>query len=136
NEAMARVQTGVQRLLKSIRDREGEAPAEPQGVIQAVHRTPSTLVVKYQLQQYDELITRDLAEDLHRLREVSTPTPIRLDDLPANLRERYVGKNGKWLVRIFSKDCLWNFEPLESFVRAVRTVDPEATGKPFTTLEG
>jgi predicted RND superfamily exporter protein len=82
------------------------------------------------------LITRDLAEDLHRLRDVSTPTPIRLDDLPANLRERYVGKNGKWLVRVFSKDCLWNFEPLEKFVQKIRTVDPEATGKPFTTLEG
>jgi predicted RND superfamily exporter protein len=89
-----------------------------------------------QLKQYDQWITRDLGEDLHRLRDVSTPTPIRLDDLPANLRERYVGKNGKWLVRVFSKDCLWNFEPLEKFVQQIRTVDPEATGKPFTTLEG
>ena len=39
-------------------------------------------------------------------------------------------------MRIFSKDCLWNFEPLDKFVQAIRTVDPEATGKPFTTLEG
>ena len=38
--------------------------------------------------------------------------------------------------RVFSKDCLWDFGPLENFVQMVRTVDPEATGKPFTTLEG
>ena len=36
----------------------------------------------------------------------------------------------------FAKDCLWDFEPLEHFTEEVRTVDPEATGKPFGTVEG
>ena len=35
-----------------------------------------------------------------------------------------------------SKDCLWDFDPLEHFAQQVRTVDPEATGKPFGTVEG
>jgi hypothetical protein len=163
NESMARLQTGVERLLKAIGGTgsqaqqgnqagvlrttgQGEAPAGP-SVVQATHAAPASTPsdmnrqmvaagLSQRLQQYDQWITRDLGEDLHRLRDVSTPTPIRLDDLPANLRERYVGKNGKWLVRVFSKDCLWNFEPLEKFVQQIRTVDPEATGKPFTTLEG
>jgi hypothetical protein len=104
------------------------------GVIQATHVVSPSIAQR--LQQYDELMTRDLAEDLHRLRDVSTPTPIRLDDLPANLRQRYMGRNGKWLVRVFSKSCLWNFGPLDAFVQQIRTVDPDATGKPFTTLEG
>jgi hopanoid biosynthesis associated RND transporter like protein HpnN len=90
----------------------------------------------YRLKMYEELLTRDLAEDLHKLRDVSTPAPIRLADLPTSLRERYVGRNGRWLLRVFSKDCLWEFEPLSRFIAQVRTVDPEATGKPFTTLEG
>jgi len=143
NEAMARLATSLQRLLGTVRAWEGEAPAEPSGVIQVGHVVPpprgaggSPVLLAERLQKYDEWMTRDLADDLHRLRDVSTPTPIRLDDLPATLRERYIGKTGKWLVRIFSKDCLWNFEPLEKFIQAVRTVDPEATGKPFTTLEG
>jgi hopanoid biosynthesis associated RND transporter like protein HpnN len=136
NAAMARLQISMQRLLTSIRAREGEAPAEPSGVIQVKHTTTTSSVVRSQLKQYDEQITRDLAEDLHRLRDVSTPTQIRLDDLPANLRERYIGKNGKWLVRIFSKECLWDFEPLEKFTEQVRSVEPGATGTPFTTLEG
>jgi uncharacterized protein len=136
NEAMAHLQIGIDRLLDTIKHREGEAPAEPGGVVQAVHLASSRSIVRDQLKQYDEWITRDLAEDLHCLRDVSTPTPIRLDDLPANLRERYVGKNGKWLVRVFSKTCLWDYEPLEKFVGQVRSVDPGATGRPFTTLEG
>lgn len=90
----------------------------------------------YALKQYEEMMTRDLADDLHRLRDVATPRPIRITDLPASLRERYIGANGKWLVRIFSKECLWDYGPLEQFVAQVRTVNPDATGKPFTTLEG
>jgi predicted RND superfamily exporter protein len=31
---------------------------------------------------------------------------------------------------------LWDFEPLEHFAKQIQTVDPEATGKPFATVEG
>src|SRR5262249_40928086 len=84
----------------------------------------------------EQLMARDPAEDLYRLRDVSTPQPITLDDLPPSLRERYVGQNGKWLLQVFGKECLWDFTPLEEFVDQVRAVDPDATGKPFSTLAG
>lgn len=88
------------------------------------------------LQEYDRRLVGDLLEGLHRLREVAEPRSIGLDDLPAALRERYVSPNGQWLLRVFARDCLWDFEPLERFVRQVAAVDAEATGKPFTTREG
>ena len=78
----------------------------------------------------------DLAEDLHKLAEVSTPAPITVDELPPSLRERYVSPNGKYLLRVFAKDCLWDYQPLEYFTQRIREVDPEATGKPFGTVEG
>jgi predicted RND superfamily exporter protein len=62
--------------------------------------------------------------------------PISVADLPPDFRERYIGRSGKWLLRVFAKDCLWDFEPLEHFTRQIATVDPEATGKPFSTVEG
>jgi hopanoid biosynthesis associated RND transporter like protein HpnN len=85
------------------------------------------------LEQY---MARDLAEDLYRLRDVSTPQPITLADLPPSLRERYIGRTGKWLLQVFGKESLWEFGPLQQFVEQVRTVDPDATGKPFSTLAG
>jgi hopanoid biosynthesis associated RND transporter like protein HpnN len=88
------------------------------------------------LRYFDERLASDLAEDLHRLRAVATPAPITLDQLPADLRERYVGASGKWLLRVFAKDCLWDFAPLEHFTQQIRSIDPEATGKPFGTVEG
>jgi hopanoid biosynthesis associated RND transporter like protein HpnN len=89
-----------------------------------------------QLESFEEHLRSDLALDLHRLRDVANPAPITLDDLPAPLRERYVGKSGKWLLQVFGKESLWDFEPLEHFAQQIRTVDPEATGKPFATIEG
>jgi hopanoid biosynthesis associated RND transporter like protein HpnN len=88
------------------------------------------------LQDFEQRLAGDLAEDLHRLREVATPKPITLDDLPAELRVRYVGRTGKWLLRVFARDSLWDFPLLERFTEEVRTVDPHATGKPFSTVEG
>jgi hopanoid biosynthesis associated RND transporter like protein HpnN len=97
---------------------------------------PDLSQVARSFQWFDERISRDLADNLHQLREVSTPTPITLDDFPPSLRERHVGKSGTWLLRIFARDCLWEFEPLEHFCRQVRTVDASATGKVFGTVEG
>src|SRR5204863_1917623 len=61
---------------------------------------------------------------------------IALADLPADLRERYIGLSGKWLLQVFGKDCLGEYAPLQHFVRQIQSVDPEATGKPFATVEG
>jgi hopanoid biosynthesis associated RND transporter like protein HpnN len=88
------------------------------------------------LQDFEQRMAGDLAADLYRLREVSTPEAITLADLPPALRERYVGKNGQWLLQVFGKESLWDYAPLVHFVDRIRSVDPEATGKPFSTVEG
>ena len=114
---LADLRLALQRLLDRLPEREDAATSE-------------------RLRVFEERVAGDLAEDLHRLREVSTPRPIHLADLPPELRERYVSPGGKWLLRVFAKDCLWDFGPLEHFTEQVKTVDPEATGKPFGTVEG
>jgi len=88
------------------------------------------------LHDFDQRLAGDLAEDLHRLRDVSTPEPITVADLPAELRERYLGKTGHWLLQVFARDCLWEFAPMEHFTKQIRKVDVMATGKPFGTVEG
>jgi hopanoid biosynthesis associated RND transporter like protein HpnN len=140
----ADVQRGIDRLLDTLGGLPSSAPIGElrqalHGLIAQLRQATATLgadAAGGRLKAFEERLTGDLAEDLHKLRDVSTPAPIHLDDLPLPLRERYIGKNGKWLLRIFSRDCLWDYEPLASFVQQICTVDPDATGKPFTTLEG
>jgi hopanoid biosynthesis associated RND transporter like protein HpnN len=88
------------------------------------------------LKDFEDRMAGDLANDLRQLRDVSQPEKITLADLPTALRDRYIGRTGKWLLQIYGKESLWDFEPLEHYVKEIQTVDPEATGKPFGTVEG
>jgi predicted exporter len=88
------------------------------------------------LKEFDRRLVIDLAAQLHGLRSVSRPEPIALADVPPELRERFVGADGTYLVRAFARDSLWDYDALRQFTSAAQTVDPEATGKSFRTLEG
>lgn len=96
----------------------------------------SPRLAETRLRDFEQRMAGDLVEDLHRLRDSSKPARITLEDLPADLRQRYVGTNGKWLLRVFGSESLWEYAPLENFCAQIQTLDPEATGKPFSTLEG
>jgi hopanoid biosynthesis associated RND transporter like protein HpnN len=112
----------IRRSLSALNDRLGDFP--------------TALSAEKRLQEFEERLATDLAADLRQLRDVAQPRRITLADLPPALRERYIGRTGKWLLQIYGKDCLWDFQPLEHFVKQIQTVDPEATGKPFGTVEG
>jgi hopanoid biosynthesis associated RND transporter like protein HpnN len=139
----AQVTGQVARLLSALRPL---AKADSSAVLaelglslEQLHRKASAAepaVVAERLRDFDQRLAGDLAEDLHRLRDVCSPQPITTADLPASLRERYVGASGKWLVRVFGAGSLWEYGALQEFVRQVCEVDPDATGKPFTTLDG
>jgi len=89
-----------------------------------------------QLQWFEQRMRLQLWEMLNQLKSISGPGAITLNDVPANLRERFVSPSGLWLVRAYAKDNLWEPPALAHFVEQARTVDPAATGKPFGTLEG
>jgi hypothetical protein len=134
------VRTDLARLVEALGTKAGpklfaELHAGMADLAKALAVTPADLAAS-RLKQLDERLAADLAEGLHRLRDVATPTPITLDDLPGPVRERYVGRSGAWLLRVFARDDLWDFGPLERFTETIREVDPEATGKPFGTVEG
>jgi hopanoid biosynthesis associated RND transporter like protein HpnN len=76
-----------------------------------------------------------LLAQLQAIASASNPEPVTVDDLPAELKNRFVSADGKWLLQIYPKDQIWDMEPLERFVNDVRSVDPEATGTPLQNFE-
>lgn len=60
---------------------------------------------------------------------------IRIDDVPVQLKERYLGKTGKVLIEVFPKEDAWEREPNVRFVRELRSVDPRVTGSPIQNFE-
>ncbi len=97
----------------------------------------------------DKESKKDLLEGLDKNLLGSLPTdPINMyatampmglitqKDLPQELRERWVGKDGTYRLEVYPKNDLRNINALEQFVNEVRSIAPEVTGLPVIYLDG
>jgi uncharacterized protein len=88
-----------------------------------------------ELSQFQQQTAGDLLNRLHTLQGISDPRPPELADLPAGLVDRFVGHNGKHLLKIYGRGNIWDIEALKNFVNDVRSVDSRATGNPLQAYE-
>ena len=84
---------------------------------------------------YQDTIAKDLLLQLHELSARADPNPVTVADLPEDLSQRFVSPGGKWLLQVYADRNVWEFEPLRKFVREVRRIDPQVTGKPLLAYE-
>ena len=85
-----------------------------------------------------ELEARLLGElrELVRWLSIALATgPITLDDLPNELRSRYVGPDGEVRVQVYPVADLGESDGLVAFVDAVRQIAPDASGSAVTIVE-
>lgn len=84
------------------------------------------------LMRFDIKFMKDLKDKLNILRMNMNASPMQPKDLPLSLRQRYMSKDGRYLMKIFPSGDIWNPAFLNRFVRALRSVDPNAIGDPVT----
>jgi hopanoid biosynthesis associated RND transporter like protein HpnN len=84
---------------------------------------------------FQQRVAADLLGRLYALRAAANPEPPTLADLPGSLVSRFIGRSGKFLLKIYSKKDIWDLATRERFVRDIRSVDPDATGNPLQVYE-
>lgn len=82
---------------------------------------------------YQQELATELWSTLATLRDMAGLEPPSLEDLPAELRSRFVGQDGQHLLRVYGHGDIWDIEPLEEFVIGLESVDPRVTGHPVQT---
>jgi hypothetical protein len=87
------------------------------------------------LAAFQRALFDDLRATFHVLRNQDTSGPLRAEDLPLALRDRFVGVTGKHLVQVYPRHDVWQRNHQEEFVRAVRKIYPELTGTPVQLYE-
>lgn len=100
----------------------------------ALQQTPEPECYR-RLSQYQRRVADDLLTGLQSLREASNPEPPDFSDLPQSLVDRFVGPNGHYLMKVYSRVNIWDMDAMERFVHDIRSVDPKATGNPLQTYE-
>jgi predicted RND superfamily exporter protein len=77
----------------------------------------------------------DFVRSFQRLQANLNPRTIGLDQLPEEIRRKFVSDNGRFLLQIHPAVNIWEREGASRFVDQLRRVDPEVTGTPVITYE-
>jgi hypothetical protein len=106
----------IQRLILRLRQTDPEAAAPPLSLLQ------------YQ-------VYRDFLFNFQRLQGHLNPREVGLEDMPAELRQKFVSPSGMFLIRINPAVDIWELDGARRFVDELRRVDPDVTGTPVITYE-
>lgn len=87
------------------------------------------------LNSFQVAIFGPLQKVLRWLAAQESDRPIGIDDIPAQLKGRYLGKTGKVLIEVYPKEDAWERAANVRFVRDLRSVDPSVTGTPVQNFE-
>ena len=98
-----------------------------------------------QLERYPERISRlegleatmgrDMITSLEQLKRWLGAKSVTPENLPPGLRDLYVGKDGRYQIKISPKGDIWNFDALGHFLTDLRKVDPHVSGVPVGVYE-
>ena len=78
---------------------------------------------------------RDFVNKFYTLQRNLNPTSVTIKDVPEELRRKFIGENGRFLIQVHPKVDIWEKAGAAEFVRDLRTVDPDITGPPIITYE-
>ena len=87
------------------------------------------------LAQFQQALFADLIETFQILQQQDDHAPLRVEDLPPALRDRFVGVTRKLLLQVYPRDDVWQRDQQEKFVTDLRKVDPNVTGTPVQLYE-
>ena len=88
-----------------------------------------------QLNYLQSQLYRDFVGKFHGLQRNLDPTRVTLDAVPEEIRRKFVGASGRFLIQIHPKVDIWEQAGAARFVRELRSVDPAVTGTPIITYE-
>ena len=78
---------------------------------------------------------RDFVSKFYSVQRNLKPRVVTIEDVPEELRRKFVGSNGDFLLQIHPKVDIWEREGARQFVTELRSVDPAVTGSPVITYE-
>ena len=91
------------------------------------------------LHGYQEALFDDIRETFNSIKDQDTSGPLKPQDLPPSLRNRFVGVTGQYRLLVFPKYDIWNHEAQHEFITELRTAlkgeADRVTGTPVQLYE-
>ena len=90
---------------------------------------------KQRLDRHQVKLVGSITQNLGWLKTQRGDRPLTVDDLPPELRQRYLSSHGKVLLEVVPAVDVWERKPNEEFVAEMQKIAPGATGTPVMNLE-
>lgn len=90
---------------------------------------------KDKLGEFQRALFNDVRDTFEALKTQDTDAPLRVQDLPEALRNRFVGVTGKYLLMVIPKKDVWERDNQRELLDQLRPIDPNATGTPVQLYE-
>ncbi len=87
------------------------------------------------LAEFQRALFNDVRRTFKTLQDQDDRAPLRVEDLPPALRNRFVGVTGKFLLQVYPKYDVWQRGNQEKFIADLRAIDPDVTGTPVQLYE-
>jgi len=94
---------------------------------------PETAVNR--LQKFSRTLFADYRNKIADLKQSVHPTPVKVKDLPQDLKDRFVSTDGKYLLLVYPNINIWEREAMEKFLYEMRRIDPNVTGNAVHMFE-
>lgn len=98
-------------------------------------RTADASAATMRLDRLQHDVHRDFDRTLHALQRASQPRLVGLASVPDELRRRFIGRSGRFLLEMHPRANIWDRDGAERFVADLRSVDGEVTGIPIIAFE-
>jgi len=98
-------------------------------------KTADREVAEPALSHLQSQLYRDFTSKFFDLQRNLNPRPVVLADVPEEIQRKFIGKRGDFLLQIHPRVDIWEREGARTFVRELRSVDPDVTGAPIITYE-
>src|SRR5574337_752259 len=91
--------------------------------------------IRQRLSTLQAKLFQDFHDKVALLARAMTSGPVRLDDLPSDLKKQFVGRDGSYLLRVYPRGDPWELASQTTFVNDLRKVDPDTVGDPVKGYE-
>jgi len=82
------------------------------------------------LASFEQALFDDVHDTFEALQNQDSSGPLRIQDLPTALHDRFIGISGKYLIMVYPKEDVWKRENQKKFIDDVQKVYPNVTGTP------
>jgi len=80
--------------------------------------------------QFEVEAAQSFEAKLAQFKRMLDPSEITVANLPAVLRDHFIGRTGTYLVQIYPRGDVWEDRPLANFIGGLRAIDADVTGPP------